>query len=136
MASLTEHVMINKLINSVSNAIVEVGGDISEVSQPIHYADVIREQLISSESTLNKEIILDGYSCIIESNDKGEDYYNTEYYVGCKTGLKPETLYLRICPAVVNGTPIYIDLTRITVENGFDAESLTEEDINSIIKNK
>lgn len=128
--------MINKLISGVSNAIVKVGGDISNVSSPAEYADVIREQLSRTGSVLNKEIILDGYSCIIEADENGCDYYNTEYYVGSKTGLKPKTLYLRICPAVVDGSPIYIDLTRITVENGFDAESLTEEDINNIIRDK
>lgn len=136
MASLTEHVMINKLINGVSKSIKMVGGDVSNVSYPSDYATVIKDQLVRSNSTLSKEIILDGYSCIIESDEEGCDYYNTDYYAGVKQGLKPKTLYLRICPAVIDGSPIYIDLSRIMVENGFDAESLTEEDINNIIRDK
>lgn len=125
MASLTEHVMINKLGDDLNDAITFVGGDTSQVTNIMQYPGIIKEQL-SSGNTL-KEIILEGDSCIIEADKHGYDYYNTEYAVGVKTGLNPGALYIRLCTAVKDIEPIYIDLTRVNCSSGGSV------DINEII---
>lgn len=113
MANIMEHVLINKLGDDLDSAITFVGGDTSNVSNIMQYPQIIRNQL-GCGTQLGKELILEGDSCIIEADEQGRDYYNTEYAVGEKTGLNPGTLYLRICTAVKGIEPVYIDLTRVS----------------------
>jgi hypothetical protein len=112
MASLTEHVMINKLGDDLDEAITFAGGDTSAVSHINQYPQVIREQLRAG-GILENEILLEGDSCIIRSDENGWDVYNTKYASGKKTGLNPGTLYIRICTAVSGVEPVYIDATPI-----------------------
>ena len=45
MASLTEHVMINKLGDDLDEAITFVGGDTSSVTNIMQYPQIIKDQL-------------------------------------------------------------------------------------------
>lgn len=117
MASLTEHVMINKLGDDLDEAITFVGGDTSNVSHIMQYPQIIREQLSAGKIDLNKSIILEGDSCIIIADSEGRDQYNTEYAIGEKSGLNPGAYYIRICTAVKDIEPVYIDLTQIIGSN-------------------
>lgn len=47
MASLLEHVMINKLGDDLDAAITAVGGDTSNVDHIMDYPEIIRNQLIN-----------------------------------------------------------------------------------------
>lgn len=47
MASLLEHVMINKLGDDLNAAILAVGGDTSSVDHIMDYPEIIRNQLIN-----------------------------------------------------------------------------------------
>ena len=125
MASLTEHVMINKLGDDLDEAITFVGGDTSSVTNIMQYPQIIKDQLNSANISL-KEIILEGDSAIIIADETGRDEYNTSYAVGVKTGLNPGAYYIRICTAVKDIEPVYIDLTPI-----MDQISL-EDDIQTI----
>ena len=58
MASLTEHVMINKLGDDLDEAITFVGGDTSNVSHIMQYPQIIREQL-SANNIHGDELILE-----------------------------------------------------------------------------
>ena len=131
MASITEHVMINKLGDDLDSAITFVGGDTSNVTNIMQYPQIIRDQLGCGMQP-RKEIILEGDSCIIEADEQGRDVYNTEYAIGEKTGLNPGTLYLRLCTAVKDIEPVYIDLTRISSGSDADIEAI----INQIIDDK
>lgn len=134
MASLTEHVMINKLGDDLDSAINFVGGDTSCVTNIMQYPTVIREQLSANNIDLTSGIILEGDSCIIKSDDNGWDVYNTEYASGKKTGLNPNTLYIRICTAVRDIEPIYIDLTPVMSEIGeadIDIDAIIREVLNT-----
>ena len=51
MASLLEHVSLNKLTDQLGKAIEEVGGDISCVEGPFDYPQVIRDQLSAGASS-------------------------------------------------------------------------------------
>lgn len=136
MADLLEHVMINKLGDDLDEAITYVGGDTSLVSHISQYPDIIREQLSANGITLDKTIILEGDSCVIIADETGRDEYNTEYAVGVKTGLNPGAYYIRICTAVKDIEPIYIDLTPITDLinlGGADLDSIVQQVINSPI---
>lgn len=113
MASLTEHVMINKLGDDLDEAITFVGGDTSSVTNIMQYPQIIKDQL-NSENTSLKEIILEGDSSIIIADETGRDEYNTSYASGVKTGLNPGAYYIRICTAVKDIEPVYIDLTPVT----------------------
>jgi len=111
MANLVEHVMINKLGDELDDAITFAGGDTSNVDNIMQYPIIIRDQLGKS---YNKNILIEGDSCIIIADKEGRDEYNTEYATGIKTGLNPEAYYIRICTAVKDIEPLYIDLTPIT----------------------
>ena len=130
MASLTEHVMINKLGDDLDNAITFVGGDTSSISNIMEYPQIIREQLSAGGSVNLTELILEGDSAIIIADETGRDEYNTKYATGIKTGLNPGAYYIRICTAIKNIEPVYIDLTPVTdlIQGG--GESM---DINTII---
>ena len=112
MASLTEHVMINKLGDDLDDAITFVGGDTSNVSHIMQYPQIIREQL-SANNIHGDELILEDDTCIIIATDDGRDEYNTRYASGVKSGLKRNSYYLRICTAVQDIEPIYVDLSPI-----------------------
>lgn len=112
MASLTEHVMINKLGDDLDDAITFVGGDTSNVSHIMQYPQIIREQL-SASNIHGDELILEDDTCIIIATDDGRDEYNTRYASGIKSGLIPNAYYLRICTAVQDIEPIYVDLSPI-----------------------
>lgn len=136
MANLTEHVIINKWDNDINDAITAVGGNTEGAGGFPDYAKIIREQLVAKgigpEPEAGKEFILEGDSCVIEADDNGCDYYNTEYAIGIKTGLIPGTLYLRLCTAVKDIEPVYIDLTRVCGEGGeVDIEKVIEEVLKS-----
>lgn len=47
MASLLEHVMINKLGDDLNAAILAVGGDTSSVDHIMDYPEIIRNQLVN-----------------------------------------------------------------------------------------
>lgn len=130
MADLTEHVIINKWDNDINSAIVSVGGDTEGASGLPDYASIIREQLIAkncpSAPVDGKEFILEGDSCIIEADENGCDPYNTEYAVGIKSGLNPGVLYLRLCTAVKNIEPVYVDLTRL-MNGSISVEQVVKE---------
>lgn len=49
MASLLEHVMINKLGDDLNAAILAVGGDTSSVDHIMDYPEIIRNQLINRD---------------------------------------------------------------------------------------
>lgn len=49
MASLTEHVIINKLNDDINNAIKIIGGDVSNARGLQDYPDIIISQLISKD---------------------------------------------------------------------------------------
>lgn len=51
MASLLEHVMLNKLSEEINDAINDVGGDTSNISGPMDYPDIIRDQLSAKGAT-------------------------------------------------------------------------------------
>lgn len=106
--------MINKLGDDLDSAITFAGGDTSSVTNIMQYPEIIRQQLSSSGVNLNSSIILEGDSCVIKSDEDGRDHFNTEYASGIKTGLNPETYYVRICTAVKDIEPVYIDMTPIT----------------------
>lgn len=112
MASLTEHVMINKLGDDLDDAITFVGGDTSNVGHIMQYPQIIREQL-SANNIHGDELILEDDTCIIIATDDGRDEYNTRYASGVKSGLIPNSYYLRICTAVQDIEPIYVDLSPI-----------------------
>jgi hypothetical protein len=134
MANLAEHVMMNKWDDDINNAIISVGGKTEGSSGLPDYANIIRNQLISKDNCIQngKEILLEGDSCIIEADETGRDNYNTEYAIGVKTGLVPGTLYLRICTAVKDLEPIYIDLTRLNINDDLiDIDSIIAELLNS-----
>lgn len=114
MASLIEHAMINKLGDDLDSAITFAGGDTSSVTNIMQYPEIIKQQLSASGVNLNSSIILEGDSCVIKSDEDGRDYFNTEYASGIKTGLNPQTYYVRICTAVKDIEPVYIDMTPIT----------------------
>ena len=133
MADLIEHVMINKLGDDLDSSITAVGGDTSSVSHIMQYPSIIREQLSAQGITNIDKFLLEGDSCIIKADENGYDEYNTDYAQGTKTGLNPNTLYIRICTAVEDIEPVYIDLTPViqligTGEGG-------NVDINEIINN-
>ena len=50
MASLTEHVLLNKWDDDINNAIEEVGGDTSNSSGLPDYAGIIKTQLVSNQA--------------------------------------------------------------------------------------
>lgn len=135
MASLTEHVMINKLGDDLDSAITFVGGDTTGVDNIMQYPAIIREQLSASGINFNKSIILEGDSAVIIADSEGRDSYNTEYAVGEKTGLNPGAYYIRICTAVKDIEPVYIDLTPVIdlVSNGesVDINTIVDRVINS-----
>lgn len=134
MADLLEHVMINKLGDDLDEAITYVGGDTSRVSHISQYPSIIKEQLSANGVKLDKEIILEGDSCVIIADESGRDEYNTEYAVGVKTGLNPGAYYVRICTAVKDIEPIYIDLTPVTdliITGGIDLDAIVQQVINS-----
>lgn len=133
MASLVEHAMINKLGDDLDSAITFVGGDTSSVTNIMQYPEIIKQQLSSSGINLNSSIILEGDSCVILSDEDGRDYFNTEYASGIKTGLNPETYYVRICTAVKDIEPVYIDLTPITNLIG-SGELPGDIDLDAIVK--
>lgn len=133
MASLTEHVMINKLGDDLDEAITFVGGDTSKVDNIMKYPQIIKEQLSAGGIKLDKSIILEGDSCVIIADEGGRDVYNTEYAVGEKTGLNPGAYYIRICTAVEDIEPVYIDLTPI-FENFNDDSGLTESEVLLLIE--
>lgn len=118
MAGLVEHVMINKLNDDLDSAITFAGGDTSGVTNIMQYPQIIREQLGSGNIPTSKSIILEGDSCIITSSPEGWDEYNTDYASGRKTGLDPNTMYVRICTAVKDIEPVYISLTPVTDKIG------------------
>ena len=135
MASLTEHVMINKLGDDLDSAITFVGGDTTDVDNIMQYPAIIREQLSASGINFNKSIILEGDSAVIIADSEGRDSYNTEYAVGEKTGLNPGAYYIRICTAVKDIEPVYIDLTPVIdlVSNGesVDIDTIVDRVIKS-----
>lgn len=135
MASLTEHVMINKLGDDLDSAITFVGGDTTGVDNIMQYPAIIREQLSASGINFNKSIILEGDSAVIIADSEGRDSYNTEYAVGEKTGLNPGAYYIRICTAVKDIEPVYIDLTPVIdlVSNGesVDIDTIVDRVIKS-----
>ena len=135
MASLTEHVMINKLGDDLDSAITFVGGDTTGVDNIMQYPAIIREQLSASGINFNKSIILEGDSAVIIADSEGRDSYNTEYAIGEKTGLNPGAYYIRICTAVKDIEPVYIDLTPVIdlVSNGesIDIDAIVERVIKS-----
>lgn len=130
MASLTEHVMINKLGDDLDEAITFVGGDTSMVDNIMQYPQVIKDQLSAGSIKWDKTLILEGDSCIIIADEGGRDIYNTEYAAGEKTGLNPGAYYIRICTAVEDIEPVYIDMT--PVMELINSGDLT--DINNSIK--
>lgn len=134
MAGLVEHVMINKLGDDLDDAITFVGGDTSEVHNIMQYPRVIREQLMAGKIDLNKSIILEGDSCVIIADAEGRDQYNTEYATGIKTGLNPGAYYIRLCTAVSDIEPVYIDLTPIFSDieiGGLDIDEVVSRVISS-----
>lgn len=115
MASLTEHVMINKLGDDLDEAITFAGGDTTDVTNIMQYPQIIKEQLSACcGSMMIKEMVLEGDSAIIIADEAGRDEYNTLYASGIKTGLNPDSYYIRICTAVKDIEPVYIDLTPVT----------------------
>ena len=134
MANLTEHVILNKWDNDINDAIVAVGGDTQGSAGLPDYAKIIREQLVARGATPSPspgvEFILEGDSCIIEADATGCDPYNTEYAVGIKSGLIPGVLYLRLCTAVKDIEPVYIDLQRLTGTQ-VDIDAIINELLNS-----
>ena len=70
MANLLEHVMINKLGDDLSEAITEVGGDVSEIDNIMDYPEYIKNNLtagVPGESVLLQE----GAGVIIKKNGNG-----------------------------------------------------------------
>ena len=134
MADLIEHVMINKLGDDLDDAITTVGGDTSGVSHIMQYPSIIREQLSAQGITNIDKFLLEGDSCIIKADENGYDEYNTDYSQGTKTGLNPNTLYIRICTAIKDIEPVYIDLTPVTQLIGEGGEG-GNIDIDEIINN-
>lgn len=118
MANLTEHVILNKWDNDINEAIVSVGGDTTGSAGLPDYARIIREQLVARgvnpDVKPGEEFILQADSYIIEPTSEGHDEYRTEYAAGIKTGLIPGHLYLRLCLAIKDIEPTYIDLSRIS----------------------
>lgn len=69
MASLLEHVMINKLSDELNEAITAVGGDTSCASGPMDYPGIIRDQLSANGVTGDK--LEEGTGVVIEKVDGG-----------------------------------------------------------------
>lgn len=114
MASLTEHVMINKLGDDLDSAITFVGGDTRGVSNIMQYPEVIRTQLVGrGEDGEVKEYITEDDTCIVIADEEGRVEYNTRYHSGEKTGLNPGAYYIQISTAIEGISPVYIDLTPI-----------------------
>lgn len=67
MASLTEHVMINKLDDDINNAIVSVGGNTEGSSGLLDYPDIIKSQLTSNKAI--GEGIYQDFLYVNENND-------------------------------------------------------------------
>lgn len=135
MAGLLEHVMINKLGDDLDEAITLVGGNTSGVTNIMQYPLIIKDQLTAGDAPAipKKELILEGDTCIIKSDENGYDIYNTQYASGTKTGLNPNTLYIRICTAVKGIEPIYIDTTPLSeIIGDIDMENIINEVIGSI----
>lgn len=129
MANLVEHVMLNKFTDELDEAITLVGGDTSHVSHFSEYPEVIKSQLIAGK--IPSEYILEGDSSIIIADENGRDKYNTQYAVGEKTGLIPGAVYIRICTAIKNIEPVYIDCTTIK-EVFFNDEDLDKQIIETV----
>jgi hypothetical protein len=125
MAGLLEHVMINKLGDDLDEAITFVGGDTSNVSHISEYPKVIKQQLTQGASLTIHEMIIPGESKLIISSNTGTDSYSTDYSAGTKSGLKPNTQYLRLCMALVGKEPVYIDMSTL--------DNLNEDDIMNIV---
>ena len=70
MASLLEHVMINKLSDELNEAITAVGGDTSCASGPMDYPDIIRDQLSANGFTGSNNLV-EGDGIAIEKVDGG-----------------------------------------------------------------
>lgn len=70
MASLLEHVMINKLSDELNEAITAVGGDTSCASGPMDYPDIIRDQLSANGFDGNNNLE-EGTGVVIEKVDGG-----------------------------------------------------------------
>lgn len=60
MASLLEHVMINKLSDELNEAITSVGGDTSSASGPKDYPGIIRDQLTLKGGTSEVGVLKEG----------------------------------------------------------------------------
>jgi hypothetical protein len=127
MAGLLEHVMINKLGDDLDEAITFVGGDTSNVSHISEYPKVIKQQLTQGAALTIHEMIIPGESKLIISSNTGTDSYSTDYSVGTKEGLNPNTQYLRLCMALVGKEPVYIDMSPL--------DRFNEDDIMNIILN-
>lgn len=67
MASLTEHVMINKWDDDINNAIVSVGGNTEGSSGLPDYSDIIKSQLTSNKAV--GEGIYQDFLYVSENND-------------------------------------------------------------------
>lgn len=65
MASLLEHVSLNKLTDQLGEAIASVGGDVSDVDSPFDYPDIIKDQLSAGVGGGN---IINGNGIIIEKD--------------------------------------------------------------------
>lgn len=126
MASLTEHVMINRFSDDLDDAIRSVGGNTESVVNITQYPDIIRQQLHAYLPIEIDKYILEDVTCVIHTNENGEDTYDTEYASGVMTGLSPDTLYIRICTTIKDLEPIYIDMTPVLAE-------ATAGDINAVI---
>ena len=129
MANLIEHVMLNKFTDELDEAITFVGGDTSKVSHFSEYPEVIKAQLVAGK--IPTEYILEGDTSIIIADEYGRDQYNTQYAVGEKSGLIPGALYIRICTAIKDIEPIYVDCTPIK-EVFFNDKELDDRIINTV----
>lgn len=70
MASLLEHVAINKLIDDLGDAITSVGGDVTGADKPCDYVEIIKNQLIAKGLITGPEITA-GIGTTVEKTDKG-----------------------------------------------------------------
>ena len=71
MASLLEHVMINKLSDELNEAITSVGGDTSSASGPNDYPGIIRDQLTLKGGTSEVGVLKEGDGITVEKISGG-----------------------------------------------------------------
>lgn len=71
MASLLEHVMVNKLSSELKDAINTVGGDASSATGPMDYPQIIIDQLTAKQASTDGSTLYAGDGITINQNGDG-----------------------------------------------------------------